>query len=92
VFPDVNVRDARQLRDDARQLLAGGVDPSEVRRMERVAQREEQERSRPATRFMLDSNGALSFTMGTCRLDLTAAETAELRTFPDATRGVIPKG
>jgi hypothetical protein len=43
-------------------------------------------------RFLLDSDGALSFRLGKRCLNLTAAETAELRVFLDATRPVIPKG
>ncbi|MGF6664061.1 hypothetical protein QF000_005729 [Paraburkholderia atlantica] len=92
VFPDVTVRDARKLRDEARQLLAAGIDPGEVRKEERIAQREEEDRREAAMRFMLDSDGALSFRLGKRCLNLTAAETAELRVFLDATRAVIPKG
>ncbi|MEW9581377.1 Arm DNA-binding domain-containing protein [Paraburkholderia sp. DGU8] len=91
VFPDVNVRDARKLRDEARQLLASGIDPGEVRKEERIAQREEEDRREAAMRFMLDSDGALSFRLGKRCLNLTAAETVELRVFLDATRAVIPK-
>lgn len=44
VFPDVMVSDARRLRDEARQLLAAGVDPSEVRKEERIARHKEHDR------------------------------------------------
>ena len=43
VYPDVSLKDARDRRDDARKLLANGVDPSENRkaikstRMDRAA-------------------------------------------------------
>ncbi|WP_429535242.1 Arm DNA-binding domain-containing protein [Paraburkholderia youngii] len=57
VFPDVTVRDARKPRDEARQLLAAGIDPGEVRKEERIAQREEEDRREAAMRFMLDSDG-----------------------------------
>jgi len=36
-YPDVSLADARNRRDEARKLLASGVDPSERRRMERQA-------------------------------------------------------
>lgn len=32
VYPDVSLADARNRRDDARKLLANGVDPSEVKK------------------------------------------------------------
>jgi hypothetical protein len=32
VYPDVSLKDARQRRDDARKLLADGVDPGENRK------------------------------------------------------------
>lgn len=35
VYPDVNLKDARARRDDARTLLAGGVDPSEARKAQK---------------------------------------------------------
>jgi hypothetical protein len=35
VYPDVNLKDARQRRDDARELLAEGTDPAAVRREEK---------------------------------------------------------
>jgi integrase len=38
VYPDVKLKDARDRRDEARKLLAGGVDPSENRRAVKSAQ------------------------------------------------------
>jgi len=38
VYPDVTLKMAREERDDARSQLASGVDPSEARRAEKVAQ------------------------------------------------------
>ncbi|MBF0481078.1 MAG: DUF4102 domain-containing protein [Desulfovibrionaceae bacterium] len=32
VYPDVSLKDARERRDEARKLIARGVDPSEKRR------------------------------------------------------------
>ncbi|MEQ1498812.1 MAG: integrase arm-type DNA-binding domain-containing protein [Novosphingobium sp.] len=36
-YPDVSLKDARDLRDDARKLLASGVDPAEKKRRDRHA-------------------------------------------------------
>jgi integrase len=41
VYPDVGLRDARQRRDDARKLLASGVDPSEHRKAQKLARTEQ---------------------------------------------------
>ena len=38
VYPDVSLKDARNRRDQARKLLAGGVDPSEHRQAQKSAQ------------------------------------------------------
>ena len=37
IFPDVSLADARQRRDDARRLVAQGVDPSEQRKALKAA-------------------------------------------------------
>jgi integrase len=37
VYPDVGLRDARQARDEARKLIAAGVDPMEQRKAEKQA-------------------------------------------------------
>ena len=42
-YPDVGLKDARQRRDDARKLLANGVDPSEVKRSQKAVQAEQAE-------------------------------------------------
>ncbi len=91
VFPDVGVSEARKRRDEARELLAAGIDPSAVRKDERIAQRAARDRGQAAMRFTLDSNGALSLLLDRRRIDLTTSETAELRGFLDATRAVIPR-
>ncbi|NMC35399.1 MAG: DUF4102 domain-containing protein, partial [Veillonellaceae bacterium] len=36
VYPDVSLKDARQRRDEARKLLANGIDPGKVRREEKA--------------------------------------------------------
>ena len=39
IYPDVSLSDARDKRDDARKLIANGVDPSHTRQMEKAAVR-----------------------------------------------------
>ena len=92
VFPDVNVSEARKRRDEVRKMLAAGIDPAVLRKEERLAQRDKQDRREAAIRFTLDSNGALSLRLGKRQMNLTGTETAELRVFLDATRAVIPRG
>jgi integrase len=38
VYPDVNLKKAREKRDTARQLLAAGIDPGAARKAEKIAQ------------------------------------------------------
>jgi integrase len=40
VYPDVGLKDARERRDEARKLLAGGIDPSENRKVQKAAKLE----------------------------------------------------
>lgn len=91
VYPETTLNKARERRDEARVLLAEGTDPSEHAKNERARERDEKARQKAATRFQLDSEGALSFRLGRRCLTLNPAETAELRAFLDATRGVAPR-
>ena len=102
VYPDVTLNDARIRRDDARKLLADGIDPSVARRAEKETQSAERRAAKEAqiidearliaaTRFMLDNEGALTFRFGNRHIALTFGETTELRAFLDATRAVTPK-
>ena len=45
VYPDVGLKDAREKRDAARQLLAGGVDPSINRKVQKAARLDRAENS-----------------------------------------------
>ncbi len=45
VYPDVSLKDARQRRDDARKLLANGIDPSENRKAVKTSKAEQAESS-----------------------------------------------
>ena len=102
VYPDVSLSEARNGPEQARKLLANGVDPSDIQRVQKAeqvaakqtqkeARIEEGARLKAATRFLLDSEGALSFRFGTRYIALTTAETSDLRNFLEATRTVNPK-
>jgi Arm DNA-binding domain len=95
VYPDVSLSEARNGLEQARKLLANGVDPSDIQRVQKQMQKEarieEGARLKVATRFLLDNEGALSFRFGTRYIALTTAETSDLRTFLEATRTVNPK-
>jgi hypothetical protein len=88
IYPHVTLAAARKLRDEARALLVAGVNPSEVRKQERATLRDEAVRFEAAMRFSLDNDGALSIRIGARRVNLSPSETAELRAFLGATRGV----
>jgi len=90
VFPDVSLSQARKRRDTFRALLAEGIDPSEQSKSKRAQKLADDARQLAATRFTIDNNGALSFRLGNRRLTLTPVETAELRVFLNATRGITP--
>jgi len=88
VFPSVSVEQARALRDQYREMLRQGLDPSVVRQAEKQAKAEELARQAVAMRFSISDDGALSFRLGSKRLALTPVETKELRIFLDSTRDV----
>jgi hypothetical protein len=88
VYPGVSLEIARERRDLYRQLLAEGQDPGEYQKTMKQAEREAHARQVEAARFALDSDGALSVRLGNRRVNLTPAETAELRAFLHATRAV----
>lgn len=88
IYPEVTLATARSLREEARALLASGVNPSEERKQERANLRAEASRLEATLRFSMDSDGALSIRIGTRRVSLNPSETVELRAFLDATRGV----
>ena len=89
-YPEITLEEARERRDDARKMLAHGIDPSETRKAEKAAEEAaERDRQKDPVRFMLDDSGALSFRLdGKRSLCLTAKETAALRVFLEATKGV----
>jgi hypothetical protein len=87
-YPAVSLANARERRDEAKKLLAEGIDPGEAVKMERARLLDERARQKAATRFMLDNEGALSFRLGNRCLTLTPGETEELRAFLEATKDV----
>lgn len=90
VFPKVSLDEARAKRNEFRGILAQGIDPSEHLKAERLDQTNDDSRQEAATRFLLDSDGALYFRLRTRRFVLTPPETHQLRIFLDATRAVTP--
>lgn len=91
VYPSVTLADARSFREEARTQRAAGIDPVEVRKDARSAQRDRVVRREVGMRFSKDSDGALSIRLRARRVKLNPSETAQLRTFLDATRAVLPK-
>jgi hypothetical protein len=91
VYPAVPVEEARARRDECRELLRAGIDPSDQNRAERAERlRMEGERDKPV-RFSLASDGALSVRLGRRCFALSPSETADLRAFLIATAGVSAK-
>ena len=91
-YPEVNIDAARTKREDAKSLLAAGIDPSAIHKQEKTEGLAQAARQLAATRFMLDNQSGLYFHFGKRSVSLTADETRELLTFLDATRTVIMKG
>lgn len=90
VYPKIGLKEARAKSKFFRSMLADGYDPSEYVKAERAKQAKQIPQVE-VTRFNIDSDSALSFNLTNRRLTLTPAETAELRTFLDATSAVTPK-
>ena len=90
VYPKIGLKEARAKSKFFRAMLADGIDPSEHVKAEREKQAEQIQQVEK-TRFNIDSDGALSFSLASRWLILTPTETAELRTFLDATSSVTPK-
>ena len=49
VYPDLMLEDARTRRDDARKLLADGIDPSAAKQLQKAEQSAKRQASLPAT-------------------------------------------
>ncbi len=77
VHPEIGLKEAREKRDDARKLISGGIDPSDVKRIQKAIQGEATENSFKAvalewfTRKMADkSQGHQDRTMRALEKDL----------------------
>jgi len=88
IYPATDLTEARLRCNAALALLRDGTDPSAHSKAERIRKRDELARQANSTRFLIDSRGALSFRLGSRHVSLTPSETAELRTFLEATRTV----
>lgn len=85
VYPDVSLTDARTHRDDARNLLANGIDPSAVRQAQKAEQKAQALAIiNPAFQLSLKSD-ALTIKTKTTTLALTTEQTAAVRAFLIAT-------
>jgi hypothetical protein len=83
-YPDVSLTEARHCRDNARQLIAEGVDPVE-RRREKGKQERPGIAARPKLRMSMSGSGDLTIEKSTGRLVLNPAQVAALRSFLNAT-------
>lgn len=80
VYPNTDLTTARENRDKAIKLLASGINPSDQKKAAKIRERAES-KTQSDDRFMIDSEGALSFKQGRRRVVLTKAETMELSAF-----------
>jgi hypothetical protein len=88
VHPAVSLEQARARRDEYRALMAAGTDPGSHAKSLRAELARVQTSQAAATRFLLDNDGALSVRLPRRGFALTPEETAELRSFLDATQNL----
>ena len=76
VYPEVALIDARQRRDEARQLLAQGIDPAVIRREEKTRQKAEclAEADSSTVQVSVAINGAVEIWKGRAMVRLTVDE------------------
>ena len=91
MYPKVSLDQARERHNELRALLAAGINPSHHTQQKRAEALDAQRQQQVASRFLLDSQGALFVHLGACRFQLSPKETTDLRAFLDATKAVIPK-
>jgi hypothetical protein len=87
-YPDVSLAEARDMRDEALQLIAKGIDPVETKREQMKRDREARPAPPPKLRFSMNA-GALVIENTTGRMTLAAAQVIALRTFLAATNESI---
>jgi len=90
-FPKVSLAEARQLSEQARSLLAKGINPGEIAKQKKVAIEEEKDRQAEKIRFSLDNEWALSIRLGNKIMNLTSDETLDLWYFLEAIQHAIPR-
>src|SRR5476649_2238048 len=83
-YPEVSLAEARQHRDNARQLIDAGGDPVEQRR-EMEKQERARDTARPKLRMSMSADGNLTIEKPTGRLSLNSVQVAALRAFLSAT-------
>lgn len=61
VYPQVSLKEAREHRDDARKLIANGIDPAELRKAEKVtlSEAKQEEEAAKEVERLLQAGGAL---------------------------------
>lgn len=91
VYPKVSLDQARERHSELRALLAVGINPSQHTQQERTEALDAQRQQQVASRFLLDSQGALYVHLGARRFQLSPKETTDLRAFLNATKAVTPK-
>jgi hypothetical protein len=91
VYPSVSLDQARERHDALRALLAAGINPSHQTQQERAEALDAQRQQLAASRFLLDSHGALFVHLGARRFHLSPKESADLRIFLNATSAVTTK-
>ncbi|NMZ58304.1 Arm DNA-binding domain-containing protein [Pseudomonas nitroreducens] len=86
-FPAVSLEQARQARDEAREMLKAGTDPSAVRKEAKAEQQNQRARAK-AFRLVMSLDGALTIEIPAQILNLNPAQTAAIRAFLHA----VPMG
>jgi len=76
VYPSVGLEDARKARDEARQLLAQGIDPAQVRRQEKARDKSEHLAAMDASTVKVSAsiNGTVEIWKGRAVMCLTSEE------------------
>ena len=80
VYPIINLSKARETRDKARELLANGINPSDLRKAAKISEKAVSN-TQSDERFLIDNEGALTLKLGRRTIVLTQAETMELTAF-----------
>lgn len=84
VYPDVSLDLARAKRDEARALLTEGINPSEVRKQNRL--QIVAKIKRPVLQFSITESGGMFVENRNGKMLLSAEQVAALRSFLDATK------